>query len=386
METGMYRILITAAMMGMTLVSSGQKSRVVSVLQMIESEKYEEAKEAIELAVENKGSANWPRTYYTKGLLCQTAFEAGFEKNDPKKTNLYDNQLLVAYSSYERALELDSRNRLGALIAKQYYALANDFQKLGRRYYGGREYARAFSAFEQALMLTRNPLLSIEPDSNLIYNTAMAAFEDRQWEHAIQYLTGLNEGGYSSNTALLLFRALMNSGDSLQAELVLRESLEKYDYNETLVLQLVDMLAADARLDSAVGILDSAATRWPGNHRFPWTRGLLLQRMGEHAQAVESLIVACQIAPDEVRIYYDLGICFYNQGVEINEMARNLQDNSEYQEARNMAMAQFQEAVTWLERAFELEPGDQQTISKLYQLYYRLQMTDKQKRLEPLIR
>ena len=49
-------------------------------------EKYEEAKEAIELAVWNDKTSRWPRTYYAKGLLCQTAFEAGLKRMTQKTT------------------------------------------------------------------------------------------------------------------------------------------------------------------------------------------------------------------------------------------------------------------------------------------------------------
>jgi len=81
----MRRMLFIYALLGMTVMVSGQKSRVLSVFQLIESEKYDEAKEDIELAVWNDKTSKWHRTYYAKGLLCQKAFEAGFEKSDTKK-------------------------------------------------------------------------------------------------------------------------------------------------------------------------------------------------------------------------------------------------------------------------------------------------------------
>ena len=101
-----------------TLGLSAQKSRVVSAVQMIEQKKYSEAKEAIELAVWNDKTSSWARTYYVRGLLCQTAFEDGFEKREVKKTSLYPDQLYLAYSSYERALELDLRKRLHSTISQ----------------------------------------------------------------------------------------------------------------------------------------------------------------------------------------------------------------------------------------------------------------------------
>lgn len=381
----MKRMLFIAALMGMTMIISGQKSRVLSVFQLIESEKYDEAREAIDLAVWNDKTSRWHRTYYAKGLLCQKAFEAGFEKGDIKKTNLYPDQLVVAYDAYEKALQLDSRNRIASAIAVQYYALANDFQNLGEKYYLKKDYSKAVEAFEHALLLSKSPLLSVVTDTNLVYNTAMAAYEARQWDIAISYLTGLNDDAYSPNTALLLYSAHVNNGDSLLAEQVLFDAEERYKSEETIVLQLVDLLVGTGRAEQAVAILDTASSRRPENYNFPWTRGLVFQRLKLYDQAIVSLSQASTLAPGEVGIYYNLGICYYNIGVSINESARQIKSNLEYKSARREAMEQFREAVKWLEKAFELDPADQQTISKLYQLYYRLQMTEKRKTMELLI-
>ncbi|MCK5137086.1 MAG: hypothetical protein KAR19_14970 [Bacteroidales bacterium] len=371
---------------GLSLAASGQKSRVLSIFQMIESGKYKEAKEAIDLAVWNDKTSNWHRTYYAKGLLCQTAYEAGFEKNDTKKTNLYPDQLFVAYNAYEKALKLDSRKKIHSNVTKQYYTLSNDFQKLGERLYLQKNYTGALKALEHALLVSKSPLLSVQTDTNLVSNIAMAAYESKDWEKAISYLTGLDQDGFSPNTALLLYRAHVENGDSLLAEEVLFEGVERYDSDENIVLQLVDLMVTTGRMERAISILDSAVVRMPENFLFPWTRGLVYQRMDMNEVAIENFFKASELAPDEVRIYYNLGICYYNIGVEISESARHIRNNVEYQAARSQAKARFQDAVKWLEKAYEMDPGDQQTISKLYQLYYRLQMTKKQKTMELLIR
>ena len=382
----MKRMLFLFVVMGVTLAASGQKSRVLSVFQMIESGKYEEAKEAVELAVWNDKTSRWHRTYYAKGLLCQTAFEAGFEKNDAKKTGLYPDQLVVAYTAYERALDLDSRGRLSQAVAMQYYGLANDFQKLGQSHFAKREYARALDAFEHALMVSKSELISAQTDTNLVYNTAMAAYEARKWDKAISYLTGLNDDGYSPNTALLLYHSLVQNGDSTAAEQILVSGVERYGYDENIILQLVDLLVGSHRPEKAVELLNAASERHPDNHIFPWTCGLVYQRMNLFELAIESLSRAASMAPgEEVGIYYNLGICYYNIGVTINESAREIKSNLEYKAAKQQALEKFRESVNWLEKAFDLDPADQQTISKLSQLYYRLQMTEKQKSLEMLL-
>lgn len=373
-------------LLGVMVTAGAQKSRVLSVFQMIEAGKYEEAKEAIELAVWNDKTSKWPRTYYAKGLLCQKAFESGFEKNDTKKTNLYPDQLVVAYNAYQKALELDSGSRLTSTITQLYYSLANDFQQLGTKHYAQKEYTKALGAFEHALLISKSPLLSVDTDTSLVYNTAMAAYEAGNWEKAISYLTGLNDDGFSANVALLLYKAHVNNGERQLGEEVLLSAVEKYNSDEQIIMQLVDLLVETNRAEQAVQILDSALVSRPDYYPFPWTRGLILQRINRYDRAIESLYLASKLAPEEAGIYYDLGICYYNRGVEINESARQINNNAQYQATRKEATEQFQEAVKWLEKAYEMDADDQQTISRLYQLYYQLQMTEKQQRMERLIR
>ncbi len=354
-----------------------QKSRVISANNLLESEKYEDAREAIDLAVTNPKTADWHRTYLVKGMLCQKAFEAGFEKEDEKLTKLYPGQLYVAYDSYEKALELDSRKRIHASVETQYYELANSFQKLGQRHYLRREYSQALKAFELALLVSRSPLISVKVDTSLIYNTAMAAYESRSWDKAVQYLSGLDKDSYSPGTSLLLQKAYLAVGDSVSGEIVLKEGVRKYEYNQTIVLQLVDLYVGSSRWVEAFVLMDSAIVHQPDNHYFPWTRGLLYQNLEQYELAIEDLLYASKLDPEEITIYYNLGICYYNMGVEIDKKALQIRSNMEYRAIRAEAKISFEKAVVWFEKAYEANPKHQATILKLYQLYSRLDMIQK---------
>jgi tetratricopeptide (TPR) repeat protein len=380
MSQFMLRIFITISLfIGASLLALGQKSRVLSVFQMIETEKWEDAKEAIELASWNDKTSRWPWTFYAKGLLCQTAFEKGIEKNESNLTSLYPDQLNVAYAAYERALRLDPRGRTHSAVAMQYYTLANDFQNQGRQYFNRHDHARAMVAFENALLISKSPLVAVEPDSNLIYNTAVAAYEAGEWEKAIGYLNGLDDNRYSPNAALLLYRSYVNFGDSISGEKVLFNDVLRYRGDESIVLSLVDLLENTNRMERAIGILDTAIMLQPDNYHFPWTRGLVYQQMGRYPEAIQSLQSAIDLAPSEAEIYYDLAICFYNTGVGITRSSRKISNNSAYLEASKKAEEQFREAVKWLEKAHTLDPSNPQVTGKLNQLYEQLQMTEKRR-------
>ncbi|MFH0756099.1 MAG: tetratricopeptide repeat protein [Bacteroidota bacterium] len=379
------RVLLLLFLTAVNPGVSGQKSRVVAVFQMIDQAKYDDAKEAIELAVWNEKTSRWPRTYYAKALLCQTAYEDGYKNKDIKKTNLYPDQLYVAFGSYERALELDVRERLQNSISQKYYLLSNDFRILGRDHFAKEEYEESLQAFEYALLVNTSKLVNVKVDTGLVYNTALAAFESKNWDKAIGYLTGLHEAAHAPATSLLLYQALREKGDTARSEEVLMEAVQRYAYENQVVVYLTNLLVNTDRMDLAIQVLDEAIDYRPDDYIFWWERGLIYRRMGEREKAVENLKAALELAPDNPKIYYHLGLIYYNFGIELKESALKISSNEEYQVAKEQSEVQFREAVKWLERSYEMDPLDQETISRLYQLYYHLQMKEKEKAMERLL-
>ncbi|MCP4313501.1 MAG: tetratricopeptide repeat protein [Bacteroidetes bacterium] len=381
----MKRVLVLLLLVLTSLGISAQKTRVLSVIQMIDQGKYAEAKEAIELAVWNDKTSSWARTYFVRGLLCQTAYEDGFTKKDTKKTELYADQLYLAYSSYERALEMDARKRHHSSISLQYIHLSNDFRKLGQRQFNNQEYDQALRAFEYALLVNKSPLIHAKVDTNLIYNTAMAAYESKNWGKAIGYLTGLHELGQAPSTSLLLYQAFIETGDSARAEEVLFEAAEIYNYENQVVVHLINLFARTGRNDQALGVLDMAIKNQPGNHKFLWGQGLIYRSMGELDKAIESFKAALRVAPDEPKISYHIGLIYFNQGIDLTEQSLKIANSNKYLEIKELARERFKEAVTWLEESFEMDPYNEQIISKLYQLYYQLQMKEKEESMRLLM-
>lgn len=382
----MKHLIAITLLLGLGISLSAQKSKVIAVGQMIDAEKYDDAKEAIELTLLSSKTSKWPRTYFTKGLLCQKAYEAGVKGKDTKKTNLYPNQLFVAYESYEKALELGGNDRLQSTIRQNYFLLDNDFRSLGEEHYKRGEYEASLNAFEHALLIGKSELLSTKSDTNLIYNTAMAAYECKNWEKAIKYLTGLHEAGYSVSASLLLAISYSESGDGLHGEEVLIQGLELYHYEDTIVMYLVNQMVGTEKKESAIDILNRAIEAKPENFRFYWARGLVYQELNNNEEAIKSFQIAIESSPRSAELYYHIGICYYNMGIDLRELALQITENDRYLEVRKQYLEKFREAVKWMEQSYELNPNNQETLSTLYNLYDQLQMNEKQESLEQWLR
>ena len=373
---------LISILFGISLLLPAQKFKVITVFQLIENAKFDEAKKAIEESVIEEKTMNWYKTWYARGLLCQTAYREGIKAKDKKKYELYPDQLNVAFDSYEKALSLDKRERFAAQVAPMYVLLANDFQTTGENHFNYKKYEEALKAFENALKIMESPILTVQTDTNLVYNTALAAYECKNWDKAISYLSILHGYNYSVNASHLLFTAYLEKKDTISAEKVLREGIDNYKDNEDLILLLVNLLYNKDDAERILSILDKAISRDTSNYIFPYTKGLIYQKTEQYQKAIETYQEAIMLAPDELKIYTNLSTCYYNSGVEIEENARNITNNRAFQEEKTKSDAAFDTAVTWLEKAHEKDKENQSVAMKLYHLYKALNMTDKLKSLE----
>jgi tetratricopeptide (TPR) repeat protein len=378
-------VLIISIFFVCYLLSPAQKSKVLATFQLIETGKYEEAKEEIEEAIDDKNTVEWFRTWYAKGLLCQTAYRKGIAEKDEKKYELYPDQLYLAYHSYRKARSLDKRGKLDEHLAPLYVLLANDFQALGAQHFRKGEYENALKAFEEAVQIYQSPILPVRTDTNLLYNTALAAFENETWEKAIEYLDKLNKDNYSPNVPHLLYKIYIEKADTAAAEKVLMEGIKRYEDNEDLILLLVDMFFQTNADEKALDLLDDASLKNPSKHIFPYSKGLIYQKREQYQTAIDAYKEALTISPDETNIYTHIGTCYYNIGVDIEKNARAMTNKRAVAGEKEKSAEAFETAVTWFEKTLDKDPDNQYVISKLYQLYRVLDISDKMHNMEGMM-
>jgi tetratricopeptide (TPR) repeat protein len=362
---------------GCSVISPLQKSKFIAVFHLIETANYTEAKEVIEEMKSDEKSGGWARTWYARGLLCQTAYQDGMKNNDKKKYELYPDQLYVAYTSYERARIMDRGARLEKQLAPKYVYLANEFQKIAEKHFRNAKYEEALRAYEQAVKINQNPILSVQIDTNLIYNTALAAYESNNRDKAIEYLTQLNDAKFSTNVLHLLYLSHLEKGDTLAARDILSEHVHNYDDNQDLILVLVDLLYQKGEIEEAIKTLDNASKANPDQYIFLYTKGLIYQKGEQYTKAIESYKEAATIAPDELLIHIQIATCYYNIGVEIEENSRAINNSLRVLEEKAKSVAAFESAISWLDKAYDKKPDNPVIIMSLFELYKALSVSDK---------
>ncbi len=367
---------------GCSFLPSLQRSNLIAVFHLIENGSYEEAKEVIDDMVLDRESMKWPRTWYARGVLAHEAYVEGVKKKDKKKFELYPDQLYVAYESFERALRLDKSGRLDRQVAPRYVYLANEFQKKGEQSFKNGHYEEALKSFQSALTISQSEILEVNIDTNLIYNASLASYESDLLDQSADYLILLNSYDFSPNVSHLLFDVYLEKGDTLEAEEVLIEGIEKYKESEDLVLLLADNLYNRSEWERAINILDSASVKQPQRSIFPFTQGLIYQKNEQYREAIDAFEKAHELAPDDLLIYVNIATCYYNIGVEIDEYARTINLNRRVLEERAKADKAFENSLKWLDRVYEKKPDDQDLLRRIHQIYKILNVEDKVSALE----
>jgi tetratricopeptide (TPR) repeat protein len=364
-----------------SLTAPLKKSRIISLYHLIELGKYDDAKVVADAMVEGEESSQWANAWYARGYLCQTAYREGRTKNDPKLYELYPDQLYVTWESYEKARELDAGQKMEKQLEPKYILLANDFQDLGIREFKNKNYDASLRAFEHALQIENLPFLLLQPDTLLIYNTALAAFESNNWDHANKYFGTLHKLKFSENATHLLFRTKLHLNDSIAAQRVLFEGLEKYDDHENLVFLLSEFLYNDLKPDEALTVIDDAIAEDSDNPNYYYNKGLIYQKTNQFQDAINAYTEVLKIDPDNMEVFVNIATCYYNIGVAYEERTLLLTNNKEVKKERVKSKRAFQSALHWLDAAIENQPKDEELIGKLSQLYDAMDETDKTKLL-----
>mgnify|MGYP006281783929 CR=1 FL=1 len=357
---------------------AAQKGKVSSALNLAESGELQKAKDAIDEALEGETTKEWPKTYYALGRVAQTMWETGFESKNEKLMTTWDNQLVHAYESYLKSIEMDDGSSMKNLVVIQLPALANDFLNWAAEEFEKENFGKSTLAFETLLDIQQSDIYMGTVDTVVVYNTALAAYNAADYDKALEYLDWSIELEYGETTPFLLkYQAYMEQNNLDGAEEALRNAYDAYPKNEQVLLTLIQFFIDNDKRQEALDYLDVAIEDAPDNPQLYYARGVMHMQAEDYEKALESLKKAIELDDTSYESYYNAGVCYYNMASNMFDEANNIMDPEEYNAAIEEAKEVFAKAIPYMERALELKPNDYETMVSLKELYYRLQMTEK---------
>lgn len=362
-----------------------QKGKVMTAKNLKDEGKLDEALEYINTAIDpnnekSEKSISWPDTWEVRGEIYQAI---GQSKN-PDIKKLSDDPLTTALESYKKALELDTKNRNSNAIKLKLTLLINDLTNQAVEAFNNSNYERALSSFEQILDIENMDIIKADEanvvDTVIIFNTGNAAFNAGEYDKAIKYYGEAVKYGYEgASTYNYLSNAYMSKKDTIGALNVLKEGFEKYPDDQGVLEDMIQIYIDLKKTDEAMKYLQMAIEKDPNAARYRFAQGRLYEDMGNEDEAIETYEKCISIDPDFFNAYYNLGVVYYNKGVNQFNVAKEIppSENAKYEAEMKKADVWFEKSLPYMEKCHELQPDDKGTLESLKNLYYRTKQMDK---------
>ena len=371
----MKKFFLLLAAISISLGAMSQKGKVTSALSYIDQGALDKAKEAIDQALVNEKSKDWFNTFYAKGKLCQAVFES----ENAKFKDYSSDPLQEAYSSYERAMELDAKGSLKKKIIANmtYNSLAADLFTEGSKKFEAEDYAGALKSFETQIEITESDKYVGAIDTGMYYNAGLAAINSSLYNDAIKFFEKCAEMKYQGITPYYqIYVSYLGLGDTLKAESVLTGLTKIFPDDKTITLQLIDLYIKSNKQDEALKYIEVAKVEDPSNYSIFYAAGIIYLNQGKYDESLAELVKSVEIKSDVFDTQYGLGAAYINKAADMFLKANDIMDVKEYSIAIEKANEVYAKALPPMEKAYELNPNDVDTMRSLQELYYRLRQKD----------
>ena len=367
----------------LSVAGFAQKGKVNSAAAYNDNNELSKALETINIALDpnnpkSEKSINWPKSWIVRGDI----FQKIYVSTNSEFKALSDNPLQEAYDSYLRAVELDEDNRYSSSIKLQVQLLRNKFANQAKVAYDAKDYGTSSKAFEMMIKLDNIDIIKADNpnfiDTSTVFNAGYTAYLAKDFDRAIEFYNEAAKYDFNgANMYSSIAHVYIEKGDTAQSIETLKSGIEKYPNDVNLLIQLVNSYLNEP--EKGIEYLDRAIAQDASNEQFYFVKGVFLEKLKKFDEALESYQKAADLKADYPEPWYNMGIVWYNRGVEQLKVANAVPTNKpkEYEAEKAKADEFFKKALPFLEKAHEIRTDDTFTLTALRELYYRLQMMDK---------
>ncbi len=378
--------------LGLVLASTivfGQKRMTQTAINYLRNGKLDKAVEAINTAIDHEKTMNDAKTWFYRGhIYVEIAIT---EKEEYQ--NLVQDPLMEAYKSYQKAIEYDEDDEFTKDINQNMQYIAQQFYNQAANAYNDRNYVESaqnfmtsYKVYEAVGKVDTASLLNYGTSSQLAGNNdaAMGVYEE---------LMGM---GYENPS---LYESLANiyreKKDFEKAEEILAEGRSKYPDSYPILLAEINLFMSTGQNDKAISSLVLASEKDPENYTIWFALGDMYDKLAadtsmtkearaDYFQKAEvAYKQAIEVKDDYFDAYFNLGALYVNKAAEVQQIANDLplEAVEEYDQLKAEADGLLATALPYLEKAYEINSGDQATMLSLKEIYTRLGQLDKAKEM-----
>ncbi|HHU98975.1 MAG TPA: hypothetical protein GXX76_03900 [Bacteroidales bacterium] len=356
------------------IISAGamaQKGKITAAETFIRDGAFDKAKEAIETAIAHPKSMGLAKTYYVKGKLCQAAFDSG----DPKFADLYPDILMEAYNNFEKAIQLDPKMKNTIIRDNAYALLGNSFLNDAINKFNDRNFKGAMESFERNVTISASDLYVGMVDTLVIFNAGLAAYNGEMYPEAIAHFRTCTESGTEDTKPYIFMNdCYMKMNDTVRAEAVLMEGYKAYPDTLDIILQATQFYLDSDNSPKAFEFVHKAMEMDPDNHILYLVEGSLYMKLEDYEKAIESLKISLEKNPTQFESNYNIGLCYVSITNNMLNEANMIDDNREYEIARDKAFEEMKKAIPYLLEAEKVNPTSVPTLEFLREIYLKLKM------------
>ena len=335
--------------------------------------KYDElkvAKQYIDMAAQHPKTANDVKMWYYRGRVYLAIHQQ-------KRTEIDADAIRKATESLIKCIDVDDKKvfKDSASVFLMTAAILCFNEAHGK--YGEEKYKEATQLYELVNSclkydsrkdLSRNNV----SEKTIVLSMYYAANAQGNKGNAKSYLIKLIELNYNDpKVYLFMSRLLQEEKDTSKALEYIEKGLKWFYDDNDLIREQVNLSVKLGRTDELMEKLGQDIEYDAGNSTLYLMRGILYEKNGDQEAAKKDYMEALGLNPGYFIAAYNLGAMFYNDGVEIMNLAKDIVDNAKYAKEKGKADILFKQAIPHLELALEIDPKDSDTAQRLVRLYAR---------------
>jgi tetratricopeptide (TPR) repeat protein len=381
-KTAIFLIMVFAT----TLTFAQCKTKVVSAYNYTNNGYLDKAQKYIDEATTCADTKDWAKTWYYRGNV----YLAIHLSKEAKYKSLDSNAIQTAYDSYQKAIELDTKKEYYQDIMLSLFVCGEQYYNKGVELYNLKRYDEAMNNFDKTA--TINGIFGLT-DTLATYNAALCAELGRNPDKAKDYYIKLIKANYHQP---LIYASLANiytnKKDTASALSTIKKGRKIYPDNYNLIIAETNIYLTSGKSKEAKDILELAIQKDPTNSNLYYAIGTSFDALSNDTsksatdrdafftEAETAYKKAIELKPAYFDAIYNLGALYFNDGVRIFlEADKDPNDMTKYGKLKPIFEARFASALPYLEKAYELDPNDYNTLLSLKQLYAKTNQTDKYK-------
>ena len=378
-------IIVMLAMTNLVFAQSQNVTSSAILLKQYNSEKDKsikglkiaEAKEYIDKAYENQSTSNDPKMWMYRAKI--------YKMISFYHASLDSNAIFKATESHLKCMQPHPKKKNKIIIYKKWskedvleglLQCGNKLFNLGVGSYQENNHSRALVYYNSIFDIIPYDIEDQLKRGNItketiLYNSFFASSKLKDNIKSKEFLQELIDMNFNQPAIYIhMSNIYIGEGDTDKAIEYLSLGRDMFENDEGLINTEINLYIQLGRTSELIVKLNEALEIDPENDLLLFNRGTIYDQEGDFLNAEKDYKASLEINPEAFGTNYNLGALFFNLAIEQNNKANATSNNSIYKNLKSKAEGLFGQALPYLEKSYEIDPKDKNTLLSLKQLYY----------------